>query len=85
MAKSSFVNSIQRHAYHFKNSRLGHDLPTSVNDSDFAILKGFIFVNSKKKPPTFVANKKQRFKPACVSLPLLLAVQNLNIPISLCR
>ena len=27
-----FANSVIRHICHVKNSRLGHDLPTSVND-----------------------------------------------------
>ena len=38
-----FVNSLKRHICQAKNSRWGHDLPTSVNDSDFVILGGFNF------------------------------------------
>ena len=30
----------KRHICHIKNSRLGHDLPTSVNDRDFALSQG---------------------------------------------
>ena len=38
-----FANSNKRHVCNVKNSLLGHDLPTSVNDSDFAISRGFTF------------------------------------------
>ena len=38
-----FANSVKRHICHIKNSQLGHDLPTSVNDGDFAIFLGFYF------------------------------------------
>ena len=41
-----FANSIKRHICHIKNSQLGHDLPTSVNDSAFSILRGFYFQES---------------------------------------
>ena len=27
-----FANSVKRHIFHVQNLRLGHDLPTSVND-----------------------------------------------------
>ena len=37
-------NSVKRHISHFKNSRLGHDLPASVNDTAISpFLKDFIF------------------------------------------
>ena len=36
-----FANSVERHVCHVKNSRLWHDLLTSVNDSDTAISGGF--------------------------------------------
>ena len=40
-----FAKSIKRHICHVKKSRLGHDLPTSVNDRviNFTILRGFYF------------------------------------------
>ena len=38
-----FANSVKRDICHIKNSRLGHDIPTSVNDSDIAISRGFYF------------------------------------------
>ena len=31
---SIFANSVKRHICHVKNSVLGHDLPTSVNDRE---------------------------------------------------
>ena len=37
------MNSVIRHICGVKNSRLGPDLPTSVNDSDFAISRVFYF------------------------------------------
>ena len=45
-AKKYLVNSVLRHS-----SRLGHDLSTSVNDSDFA--RDFIFTKNAK----FLENK----------------------------
>ena len=38
-----FANSVKRHIWGVKNSRLGHDLPASVNNSGFDILRGFHF------------------------------------------
>ena len=39
-----FANSVKIHISKILNSRLGHDLPVSVNKkSDFAILRGFYF------------------------------------------
>ena len=38
-----FAKSVKRHIYDIKKSRLWHDLPLSVNNSDFAILRGFYF------------------------------------------
>ena len=39
-----FANIVKRHICYVKNSRLGHDLPRSVNDkSDFDISRGFYF------------------------------------------
>ena len=36
------ANSVNRHICHFKNSKLGHDLPSPVNGRViFAILQGF--------------------------------------------
>ena len=37
------ANSVKRHICHAKNAQLGHDLPTSVNGSDFAISRGLYF------------------------------------------
>ena len=49
-AKSEiFVNSVKRHISNVKKSRLGHCLPTSVNDRVvLPFLKGFIFTKSAK-------------------------------------
>ena len=38
-----FANIVQRHIYGAKYSRLGYDFSISVNESDFAILRGFYF------------------------------------------
>ena len=38
-----FANSVKRKICLIRNSRIGHDLPTSVNDSDFAISRGCYF------------------------------------------
>ena len=41
-----FAKSVKKHIYHVKNSRLWHDLPTSVKDKEFSlVLEGLIFVN----------------------------------------
>ena len=43
-----FENSVKRHICHVKNSRLGHDLPTSV---DYRVIspfrEGYIFMSRK--------------------------------------
>ena len=41
-----FTNSVKRHICHIENSRLGHDLPASVKDSDFAISQGVYFLHN---------------------------------------
>ena len=39
-----FANSAKRHICHVENSRIGHDLPTSVNDRVIsAFCEGLIF------------------------------------------
>ena len=45
---SDFANSVIRHTCHVKNSRLGHDLPISVNDSDL-FREGFSFTKVTRK------------------------------------
>ena len=45
--KFKALTSVKSHICDMKNSRLGHDLPTSVNDSDFAILLLFYFHETK--------------------------------------
>ena len=58
------AQSVKRHICHFQNSRLGHDLPTSVKDSDSVISLVFYFhetsiMRSFMKEKTFV--KKSEF------------------------
>ena len=43
-----FANSVKRHICDVKNLRLRHDLPISVNDTDFAISRGFYFTKYAK-------------------------------------
>ena len=45
-----FMKSVKSHICDDKNLRLGHDLPITVNDSDFAtvlFLQNFMKINSK--------------------------------------
>ena len=70
---SIFANSIKIHICDVRNSRVGHDLPTSVNDSGFAISRGFIFAKvlfsrnfayakfRENKPPRKFPNLQQIF------------------------
>ena len=53
-----FGNSIKRHICDVRNSRLGHDIRISVNDSDFAILRVFYFDKTfaKLKPSQKISN-----------------------------
>ena len=44
-----FSNSVKRHICHVKNSRVGHDLPKSINDKFISPFhKGFIFMKVSK-------------------------------------
>ena len=51
-----FANSVKKHICNIKNSRLGHDLPTLVNDRMISpSCEGFIFSNSFKR---YICNTK---------------------------
>ena len=43
-----YQNSVKRHICHVKNSQLLYDLHTSVNNSDFSILREFYFHKTSK-------------------------------------
>ena len=43
-----FTNNVKIHVCDVKNSRLGHNLPASVNDSDVNVSRGFIFAKLRE-------------------------------------
>ena len=47
--KFVFANSVIRHICHIKNSQLGHDLPTSVNNRMISLFREcFIFTKLRR-------------------------------------